>query len=364
MGKPKNSDKNVNGSVFVENDGTIKIYNADAPQEKQNKKEVKELYKSAKNGDMQACRTLSKYYFYGMRGLEKNIKKSVVWFEKYAENADMMAQWQIAVAYQTGKEIPQNLKKAVYWYEKAALQGHVLSQSKLGCLYFDGDAVDRDYKKAVYWFEKAAEQKSVKALEKLAYCYNHGLGVEKSRSKADGYEKLIYEITGKRKTVKIEKPQATPTKELTAGTKRVYNLNPDVYLTEFQKIKIQAEAGDLRSQLIVAGYYQDGTEETPQDYAKALYWYGKAAESGDASAKFQYACCLYYGGYGVKDYEGAANIFRKLANEGYASAAYNLGCMYYNGQGVERDRETAKALWQKAAAQGDEDAVSALKKFF
>ncbi|MBO4311957.1 MAG: sel1 repeat family protein [Desulfovibrionaceae bacterium] len=63
-------------------------------------------------------------------------------------------------------------------------------------------------------------------------------------------------------------------------------------------------------------------EGLPQDYAKALEWYGKAAEKGEAEAEF------------------------------------NLGVMYYYGQGVARSKYIAKEWFGRACEHGDEDACA------
>ncbi|MCD8341341.1 MAG: sel1 repeat family protein, partial [Clostridiales bacterium] len=76
------------------------------------------------------------------------------------------------------------------------------------------------------------------------------------------------------------------------------------------------------------GLCYDNGRGVAMDKAKAVYWYEKAAQQGDASAQ------------------------------------YNLGGCYYNGQGVARNRTKAKEWFQKAAAQGDEDARKVLREHF
>lgn len=63
-------------------------------------------------------------------------------------------------------------------------------------------------------------------------------------------------------------------------------------------------------------------EGLPQDYAKALEWYGKAAERGEAEAEF------------------------------------NLGVMYFYGQGVAQSKYIAKEWFGRACGHGDQDACA------
>jgi TPR repeat protein len=62
----------------------------------------------------------------------------------------------------------------------------------------------------------------------------------------------------------------------------------------------------------------------PRDFAKALFWYRKAAE------------------------------------QGYAAAESQLGDLYQYGNGVPKDLVQARAWYQKAADQGDAGAKQSL----
>ena len=55
----------------------------------------------------------------------------------------------------------------------------------------------------------------------------------------------------------------------------------------------------------------------------------------------------------------ALEWYTKAAEQGDATAQYNLGACYEYGEGVEQDMEKAVELYRKAAEQGDADAVAA-----
>ncbi len=83
----------------------------------------------------------------------------------------------------------------------------------------------------------------------------------------------------------------------------------------------------------------------PQDYAKAVEWYRKAAEQGYADAQYNLGH-MYDKGEGVtQDYAKAMGWYRKAA----ADAQHNLGVMYGNGQGVPQDYAQAH-MWYNLAA--------------
>ena len=66
----------------------------------------------------------------------------------------------------------------------------------------------------------------------------------------------------------------------------------------------------------------------PRSYAKANYWYKKAAEQGDADAENNLGNA-YSNGQGVpKSYTKANYWFTKAAEQGEADAENNLGNAY------------------------------------
>ena len=87
----------------------------------------------------------------------------------------------------------------------------------------------------------------------------------------------------------------------------------------------------------------------PQDYAKALQWYRKAAAQGVAKAQFNLGL-MYDNGLGVtQDYAEAVRWYRKAAEQGVAKAQFNLGLMYDNGLGVKQDYAKGAKWYRKAA---------------
>jgi TPR repeat protein len=99
-----------------------------------------------------------------------------------------------------------------------------------------------------------------------------------------------------------------------------------------------------------------GGKRVPQDKQKAVEWYRKAAEQGQAEAQFMMGD-YYAKGEGVpEDDEKAAEWFRKAAEQGYARAQCMLGNLYQSGEGVPENRKEATKWYRKAAEQGDTEA--------
>lgn len=94
--------------------------------------------------------------------------KGLYWYEKAAEQGDMIAQYRCGFMYGDGIGTEVNDTKALYWYEKAAEQGLASAQYACGIRYFNGDGAERNKSRARTWFERAAKQTENKEIQERA----------------------------------------------------------------------------------------------------------------------------------------------------------------------------------------------------
>ena len=97
--------------------------------------------------------------------------------KELAEFGDLTAQFNLGVANEFGRGVPQDDEKAAFWYRKSAEQGLAAAQSHLAVMYANGKGVERDYDQAAYWFEKAAEQGDPQAQNNLGAMNYQGQGM-------------------------------------------------------------------------------------------------------------------------------------------------------------------------------------------
>jgi len=123
----------------------------------------------------------------------------------------------------------------------------------------------------------------------------------------------------------------------------------------FERIKMQAEKGNVPAQFKLGIIYFNG-RETSQDYKEALKWFQRAAEQGLSEAQYNIGV-MYIEGKGVsQNYTEALKWFNKAAKQNDRKAQYNLGVIYASGVGVPQDNIKAYAWLILAYSNGYEQA--------
>lgn len=86
-----------------------------------------------------------------------------------AESGDEEAQTELGVCYIKGDGVELDLKKAVLWWQKAADRNYAEAQYYLGLCYVNGSGIEKNNEKAKELWTKAAENGNKKAKTKLKY---------------------------------------------------------------------------------------------------------------------------------------------------------------------------------------------------
>ena len=125
------------------------------------------LRRAAEQGDVDAQFQLGVAYDLG-RGLPENDPEAARWYRLAAERGHPEAQYQVGFIYASGHGAPPDNGEAIRWYRLAAEQGYVHAQFVLGRRYRDGDGVPQNFAEAAHWFRLAAEQGDPSAQANLA----------------------------------------------------------------------------------------------------------------------------------------------------------------------------------------------------
>ena len=123
----------------------------------------------------------------------------------------------------------------------------------------------------------------------------------------------------------------------------------DMSLNELLRL---ADQGDVEAQkALAARYVTEAEADNPlsRNYGKAMAWYLKAAEQGDAEAQFQAGRLYQTRDDGWQNYDKALKWYSAAAQQGHAKAQNNIGNLYTDGQGVPRNAVEAMKWYHKAA---------------
>ena len=133
-------------------------------------------------------------------GVNRDINKSIKWFEKSALKGNMQASNKLGNYYASKEKYKQSFK----WFEKSALKGNSEASFYLGYFYTGGLGVDRDLSKSMSWYEKSALKDNSKAQLNLAFMYIGGQGTKVDYAKASYWAYKAKKLGNPKANIMIE----------------------------------------------------------------------------------------------------------------------------------------------------------------
>lgn len=334
--------------------------------------EFEETKIRAEKGDALAQYSLGGIYKHGF-GVQSNPKKAIEWYTKAADQGDSSSAYKLGEMYQNGDGITQDDIQAFKWYQRAGQLGDIAAQSKVGLMYENGKGVRQDYNKAFEWYQRSAYEvidynrpeknatydksdgSKVEWYKKLAnqgdgiaqsivgFLYYNGEGVKQSKFQVQKWFGMAC-AQNLSMSCDINRVLQHPSHVIDKNALKILSYNKNVAL------HYNAKNGNPESQYFLGRIYYTG-EGVPQSYAKAFYWFQKAAENGHLAAQ-SVTGSMYHLGQGVsQNYTKAFDWYTKAteSEETPPKAQYNLGLMYYQGEGVPQSYAKAFYWFQKAA---------------
>ncbi len=134
------------------------------------------LREAAAKGDNKALFEIATRYADG-RGVTKDLKKAVEWYQKAADTGFAPAQFRIGSFFEKGIGVERSPQKAKEFYQLAAEQGNASAMHNLAVLFAMGAAGPADNDSAAKWFVKAAELGVKDSQFNLGILAAKGLGV-------------------------------------------------------------------------------------------------------------------------------------------------------------------------------------------
>jgi hypothetical protein len=139
-----------------------------------------DLWRSAsKRGHVRARFYLGTCYDLG-RGVRKNRRIAMTWYEQAALAGLSAAQYNLALGYRDGHGVKKSPSLAARWFEAAAKAGDADAQADFGFCLHEGFGVPKNPREAVRWYRRAAKKGVTRAGYNLGLCYRDGDGVTRS----------------------------------------------------------------------------------------------------------------------------------------------------------------------------------------
>ncbi|WP_104740438.1 SEL1-like repeat protein [Helicobacter bizzozeronii] len=271
--------------------------------------------KLAKEGDARGYKGLGDVYYWGGTGVESDLKKAFQYYQKAAKMGNVGAYVALAGFYACGFKsgnlvVAKNLPKSLEYDHKAGKMGNSEAYLHLGYLYKFGDCAPKDIKKALQYFKQSALMGNVEACIILGGMYESGRDVSKDTQKAieyyqkagEGGNKDGYLVIADMYVIGDGVPQDDQ-KALEYYQKSYHN-NVDAYEAlgrayssyavgmppsvknipkALKYLKKAAELGSMDAYVVLGDMYKRG-EGVPKDEQKAMHYYDKACDLGDAGS--------------------------------------------------------------------------------
>ncbi|WP_104758051.1 dynamin family protein [Helicobacter salomonis] len=228
--------------------------------------------------------------------------------------------------------------------EQCAQAGDIKTYVSLGVIYANAQGVDQDYTKAKEYWEKAADIGSTEAYSHLSAMYKNGRGVKKD-------DEMAFECSKIAEMLKNGTEHAGAYNDLGCMYHNAQGVAQD-YSKALTYFKKAGEMGNALAYKNLGIMYQYGNG-VAQDFTKFVECYQKAGEMGCAEACFDLGLMYEKGNGVVQDYQKAVTYYQKAAEIGNAEAYRKLGVMYSKGRGVAQNYQKALEFYQKSAAMGN-----------
>lgn len=293
-----------------------------------------------------------------------------------AEQGDGQAQYILHELYHRGQYVPANRELALLWLRRAAESNMPNAQLHLMTMLLEGN--ESEQAEGVELCRRLAAQNSKEAIIQLAMIYLKGAaGVEPAPAEA---ERILQPLVQKHdpdvdfpygfalhRTGKSS--EALP--YILHAAKRGHThaqymmgilcregvgMEKKDLSTAAAWLEKSAQQGYLLAMQPLADLHYHGPKEM-RDFGKALLWFRRAAESGDANAQYHLALMTLCG-HGMKsDPAAAARMLTRLSRESSARPApwanFVLGMQYLRGVGVPENKVAAYRLLNRAVKQNN-----------
>ncbi|XOV83491.1 MAG: tetratricopeptide repeat protein [bacterium] len=220
---------------------------------------------------------LGRAYLYG-QGVAKNVEAARTALLTAAQQDHLFAMMLLASSYRIAHVTDPQPDLALAWYEKAHAAGAPAALLSMGFMYANGEVGEPDPSRAAALYQQALDAGFTPAAVHLAYAYLTGSGVEENPETA-------------LKLYNLAAAEGITDSFVGLGHLYEYGLGVKQDLAQAQSWYEQgAAAGDEDAMRRLVSFFL--RQDTAEARAQALNWSSKAADTGSAQSRNDYAWLL------------------------------------------------------------------------
>ncbi len=319
-----------------------------------------ETLAKAEAGDAAAQQHLSRLLQWG-EGAPVDLLKAFEWAKKSATANHALGQYRLGIMYRFGTGVDPDEEKSNEYFKRAAAglpalvaADQAAARRALAHLHYRGwGGMKMDKAAALREFQRGADAGDVLSLNEVADQYWDGRGVRRDRDRA---RSIYREILPRLMTLgEAGSVQAMYAAGNLWGSPRTGQRD---YSESIRWFRPGAEQGFAGAQFLIGARYSKGWEGVPKDDALAMNWYRKAEAQGHSGAinNIGYMHSTGRSGDGRQDYAKALAFYRRAAERGNAVSQNNVA-LRLKDEG-ETDEEKAALLkerfdWHRRSAEND-----------
>lgn len=279
-------------------------------------------------------------------GVDQNYPTALGWFRRGVTNGDALCQHQMGLMYLHGYGVPEDAYQASSYFKASADQDLPASETRLGALFLD----QGDVATATRYFDLAARLGWMEAYYYLAEMANFGVGRQAHCGVAAAYYKLVAE-----KAEAIHSAFAESNAAYEAGDNE-RALIPAMMAAEQGYEHAQAnvaflldEQRSLFSLDSILPWAKKPRSSLLRNTALALIYWTRSSKQANIDSLIKMGD-YYLAGMGtVLDADKASTCYHNAAEAHHSAQAYwNLGWMHENGVAVQQDFHMAKRYYDLA----------------
>ena len=291
--------------------------------------------------------------------LENKFGEATALYQKAADNGKTYAMWRLAKAYKEGNGVEFSLETAFEWLKKAADNGCEEAISDLAFAYLGVEYnLPIDTLKGVNMIKQLlSDSNNSYALSNCAYAYIKGFGKYFEKDYDEAY-KILQRVEDK----------DNPLYNYMMGN--VYQNGTSSIEADVDKavqfFKKAYDLGEARAAIRIGALYCEGIQYK-KDYQKAVEWFKKGVEKNSPQSMLCLAW-LYDSDFAdtknLHNDQKAYDLLKKAISHGNCGAYNKLAFWYSKGKFVEKDEQKAIELYKESAKLGDPGAMLKLGYFY